>query len=653
VASRSLGTLTLDLVARIGGFTRGLDAAERETAKRTAAISKGFQRMGGFVTAAVVATASALAYMVKQTIDAADEIAKTSQAIGVNAQEFQALSYAADLAGVNNEKLEQNLRILARTLNDANKGLKEQKAAFAALGIEVTDSEGNLRDSISVLKDISDVFSTTADGAGKTALAMKLFGKSGADMIPLLNSGRDAIEKLEQQARDLGLVMSDETLRGAEEFNDSLTTLKAVSTGIARQISAEMLPSLNEMTGLMVDVATNTQFAARAADLLSVAWKSLATVGIIAFTTIESLTTKTKAFGKSLLQAATKDVSGAVATVVLEMDNVTASLERLDKLWSGSFSDSGSQATSTLKGLAGALGALNEEELEAQRLLESNAKTIADFVRELEFQVDTAFLYADAVERERLALLGADAATLQRIETLQEQLKDIERSNEAQERFNDLLDKHREALTGVTDEAVEYKETLAELKELLDAAGISQEEYNRAAFQAFVDLPDATEKMKEATEGISKLSLEAAKQMQGHFADFLFDPFEKGLDGLAQSFADTLQRMAAEAAAAKIFEFLFGPDMNGSGFLGSLFGGNRAFGGPVAAGSIYQVGERNRPELFMSGGREYLIPGNSGRVEPVKGGGVTQIFNIKANDPNAFRSSERQIKRQARRGLIA
>ena len=95
---------------------------------------------------------------------------------------------------------------------------------------------------------------------------------------------------------------------------------------------------------------------------------------------------------------------------------------------------------------------------------------------------------------------------------------------------------------------------------------------------------------------------------------------------MLQSFADTLQRMVAEAAAAQIFESL---NIGGeNGILSSIFsfGGGKAAGGPVSAGMFYEVGEANKPEIFRTGGRQYLIPGNQGEVMPIgAASGVVQL----------------------------
>ena len=86
---------------------------------------------------------------------------------------------------------------------DASQGAKSQADAFKSLGVSVTDSNGNLRSADSVLLDIADRFAESADGADKTAIAMRVFGESGRTLIPLLNSGSDGIEQLTHAPKNL------------------------------------------------------------------------------------------------------------------------------------------------------------------------------------------------------------------------------------------------------------------------------------------------------------------------------------------------------------------------------------------------------------------------------------------------------------------
>ena len=157
----------------------------------------------------------------------------------------------------------------------------------------------------------------------------------------------------------------------------------------------------------------------------------------------------------------------------------------------------------------------------------------------------------------------------------------------------------------------------------------------------------------DAAEAMDKMSTyadQAARNMQSAFANFLFDPFAEGLDGLLKGFLQVIQRMIAEVASAQIFEALgfSGKGNPLSGVLGSLFGGGKASGGPVSAGKGYIVGEK---------GPEWFQPGTSGTIVPnhAMGGGVNITMNVDARnstDPAAIFAAV-QVARQQMRGDVA
>ena len=134
----------------------------------------------------------------------------------------------------------------------------------------------------------------------------------------------------------------------------------------------------------------------------------------------------------------------------------------------------------------------------------------------------------------------------------------------------------------------------------------------------------------KATQEVSEFARQAARNMQDAFADFLYDPFADGVDGMVKRFADALRRMAADLAASKILEMVgqwaSGYTGAGSGWINAIggvmqSGGQRASGGPVQAGQGYIVGDGGKPELF--------VPGQSGRVFPMGSGGMSQpVVNL-------------------------
>lgn len=153
--------------------------------------------------------------------------------------------------------------------------------------------------------------------------------------------------------------------------------------------------------------------------------------------------------------------------------------------------------------------------------------------------------------------------------------------------------------------------------------------------------------VKENTDKMSVYADQAARNMQDAFADFLFDPFDKGVKGMAKDFLDTTRRLLANKATEKLFNWI-GSNWGGTGgilgAIGDLFGGARAEGGPVTAGKAYLVGERG-PELFS--------PGASGHITPNHAlGGIVQNITVDARGATidairAIPAAMAETKRQA------
>ncbi|WP_285303465.1 hypothetical protein [Stenotrophomonas maltophilia group sp. Smal13] len=167
----------------------------------------------------------------------------------------------------------------------------------------------------------------------------------------------------------------------------------------------------------------------------------------------------------------------------------------------------------------------------------------------------------------------------------------------------------------------------AEMLRNLAAVKDAQDDYAALYGDGLQKMADAT---MDKTSTMKTVADQAARNMQTAFADFLFDPFEDGLGGMVKGFAKAMQRIAAELAASEALKAIgkWASSYSGSGSswineLGSAIGsmaGGRAGGGPVAAGSMYRVGEGGRPELFDQGGKTYLIPGDAGSVRPITAG---------------------------------
>lgn len=256
--------------ARIGALhvMLGLDSAQFSAGLAKA--STGLDRFArgakvglGIVATAAAAAGAALAVAVKGAIDTADEMSKTAQKVGVTTEALSRLNWAAKLSDVGLEQLATGLQRLSRNMLDVSNGAKgPAKTAFDALGISVTDANGKLRASDEVFADIADRFSRMPDGAEKTALAMQLLGKSGAEMIPLLNAGRDGLAEMADESDRLGNTISTSTGKAAEAFNDSITRLQAGLQGMVNKIAQAALPTLNNL----IETLTSPDFMAAMQD---------------------------------------------------------------------------------------------------------------------------------------------------------------------------------------------------------------------------------------------------------------------------------------------------------------------------------------------------------------------------------------------------
>lgn len=228
----------------------------------------------------VGATAAGIFALAKSSAEAADSAGKAAQKIGVNAKAYQELAFAAKLADVEQDALQAGLKALNKNIVEAAGGNQDLAAAFASVGVKLKTSGvlTNLQkfqlavgDIKSVPKTLitaeqailglADAFKGAPDGPRKTALAMQLLGKTGSDLIPLLNSGSKEIVGLGNEAERLGLVFDDKAIKASEEFNDTLTTLEGAITGVKNSIGQVFLPELTTLAASLTEFIVSNRAA--------------------------------------------------------------------------------------------------------------------------------------------------------------------------------------------------------------------------------------------------------------------------------------------------------------------------------------------------------------------------------------------------------
>jgi hypothetical protein len=206
--------------------------------------------MGGLGTAGL----GALSAMVVRSARFGDEMGEVATRVGVSVEALSTLRYAAEMNKTSFEALQVGLRGLTRTAYAASTGNAEAADVFKKLGVSVTDSQGKLKPMNELLLEVADGLKGTPNLMERGALSMKVFGRAGTGLLPMLSEGSAKIAEYQQKARDLGLELSTKSAEGADQFVDSLGTLKQAVGGLSRQFADTLIPQLTTLATKASDI---------------------------------------------------------------------------------------------------------------------------------------------------------------------------------------------------------------------------------------------------------------------------------------------------------------------------------------------------------------------------------------------------------------
>lgn len=646
----------------------GLDSAQFETGMKNS--QSALQRFGSIakagamaVGAAMVVAGGAIAMAMKGVIDEADKMSKLSQSIGVPITELSKLRYAADLAGVDIDALAKGMKRLAAGMLDSTQSATGPAAkSFAMLGVSVTDAEGKLRPVSSVVSDLAARFAKLQDGPEKTALAMRIFGKSGADMIPLLNAGSDGLREMYDEALALGIVLDEETGRAAEDFNDNLTRLGVVKDGIVTKITAGMLPALSSLTDSMVGAAKNSE--------------AMRVIGVALGWTLNSLVTVAVLVGAAFIGVAS-DIGAAwdAANRFVRMD-FKGGVE--------AFRAGTSRTQTLLKSAESFVGTLWRPP--------SGAPPAITRVND---EIDTLDRSANRASRSVKRMTDAEREAQRAAEELARETK-----RAAEELARDAARVFEDTRTP----AEQYAAEIARLTRFLDAAAISQDTFNRAVRQAgeTFEANDPGKQRERALQqkkndfnrDTAEAQMRLAREQREDLEDATYDGIRSGLEAAADGdlgkyLAARLRASLMDGLADSLTSLVLGEgkgDKHGGGIggilgrIGSWFkpsgdkagdktgGGLGSLFGNMASwlklpgfktGGSFKVGGSGGVDSSLIAFRatpgemvDITRPGQKARDDQdTRGLGAAIIQNFNVRDYDSFRRSQRQIARDTRRGL--
>lgn len=182
----------------------------------------------------------------------ADDILTMSTVTGLSTDALQEYQYMADLVDVSVETITGSITKLTRNMLQAKDGTGEQAEAFAALGIQITNADGSLRDAQEVWDEVITALGQMSNETERDAYAMVLMGKSAQDLNPLIEAGADKINALRQEAHEAGAVLDEDMLATLGEMQDAFDRLSQQTDAFERILAGTLAPTITDIVNAIV-----------------------------------------------------------------------------------------------------------------------------------------------------------------------------------------------------------------------------------------------------------------------------------------------------------------------------------------------------------------------------------------------------------------
>lgn len=519
-----------------------------------------------------LAGAAGLGALIRSQLQSADQAIKTARAWGDSAETVSTLGFAAEQAGADLGALESAQESFVRRLPQIRSGSGAASDAVRALGLQVFDAEGNVRQFSEILLDASDSLSLIEDANTRAEVAQQIFGRGSSQLSEVLRLNRSEIEQLQEAGRRYGREISTDTAVQAEIFNDTMNELRGSMSGAARSMMSEMLPSLLAISTQMRDSAADADGLAN--QIGRAANESIRLLALGIRGAIVPLEAMGEAIGGGIAyveQLARGNREGAAA--IREHMEATGAFEGplkslvefYDALYNAQEQNTGAteegaeaddraseaarRRAELMERIRSIMGGAADEERD-------RADAVQQFIGNLQEEADTWGMSAEAITRYRLELMGATEAQIEHALALQAQVADLEAIAEAEravEQARQEGERERERMQRqggrvfeeTRTELERYSAQVQRLQELLREGAIDQQTFDRAIEQA----AETYERASRASEEMSQFSIQAARSSHQAMSDLFFAPLQGDLDDLVASTARAFARMAADALA--------------------------------------------------------------------------------------------------------
>ncbi len=244
--------IDVKIIAQTGQFNTNIKAAGNEFKTFSSILTENVTK----ITAAFAGLTAAFAIKGIAELEAhfgqlAEEIDRVSQMTGLAIGEVQRFTAVVELSGGSVEGGVATLVKLERSMADASRGTGDTALAFKALGVDVTNADGKLRSTQDVLSDLAEVFKNSENGALKTAYAMQLMGRGGAQLIPVLNKGKEGLDEFNKALIQTGALMTPAQQESFALLDDKIDILSKSWEGFKLAVADFFEPAAERIVELM------------------------------------------------------------------------------------------------------------------------------------------------------------------------------------------------------------------------------------------------------------------------------------------------------------------------------------------------------------------------------------------------------------------
>lgn len=219
--------------------------------KGVEALGNGIRKIGSALKDAVVDSAAF-----------ADDMLTMSQTTGLSTDALQEYKYMSDLVDVNLETITGSLSKLTKNMASAKKGTGATADAFKQLGVQITKSDGSLRDNQDVFNDVLDALGGISNETERDAIAMQIFGKSAQDLLPMIIAGGDAVRAFAEEAHQMGYVLDESTLSSLGTVQESFDRFHLTVDALKNNLASALAPVIEDLSGKLIAWAQSVDWEA-------------------------------------------------------------------------------------------------------------------------------------------------------------------------------------------------------------------------------------------------------------------------------------------------------------------------------------------------------------------------------------------------------